>query len=73
MSVLIGTASASDISGTLVVSILVAAGISSTGAGTRNENSDDTYPNVSLDRHSSDGYTSCRGLGIFSQVFLCNS
>ena len=39
---LIGAAAAYDIPGTLVVSILVAAVISSAGVRTRNENSDDT-------------------------------
>ena len=45
---LIGTAAAYDIPGTLVVSILVAAVISSAGVRTRNENSNDTYPNRKL-------------------------
>ena len=45
---LIGSAAAYDIPGTLVVSILVAAVISSAGLRTRNENSNDTSPNRKL-------------------------
>ena len=45
---LIGAAAAYDIPGTLVVRILVAADISSAGVRTRNENSNDTYPNRKL-------------------------
>ena len=44
---LIGTAAAYDTPGTLVVSILVA-NISSADVRTRNENSNDTYPNREL-------------------------
>ena len=45
---LIGTAAAYDIPGTLVVSILVAADISPAGVRTRNDNSNDTSPNRKL-------------------------
>ena len=42
---LIGTAAAYDIPGTLVVSIRIDADISSAGVRTRNESSNDTSPN----------------------------